>query len=125
MRIEMNIKSNPEGQGVITLTVPVKNTVKTAEAIRSVLILAGHKVKRVNEEGEEIFTSEEVFPDGCPAMALRGFRGKEELTQEELADRLGVSQNAISEMESGKRSISKAMAVRLGEIFDISYKVFL
>ncbi|MDR3175034.1 MAG: helix-turn-helix domain-containing protein [Desulfovibrio sp.] len=63
--------------------------------------------------------------DGSPAMALRGLRGKEDITQVELAARLGVSQNAISEMESGKRPISRKMAKRLGEEFDLPYKVFL
>ncbi len=58
-------------------------------------------------------------------MALRGLRGKEDLTQTELAARLGVSQNAISEMESGKRPISTKMAKRLGEEFNLPYKVFL
>jgi plasmid maintenance system antidote protein VapI len=48
-----------------------------------------------------------------------------EWTQQELAEKLGTTQNCISDMESGKRSISKAMALRLGEIFTISYKVFL
>jgi plasmid maintenance system antidote protein VapI len=65
------------------------------------------------------------FPDANPAMVLRGFRAKMEWTQQELADKLGTTQNCISDMESGKRSISKAMAVRLGEFFDIAYKVFL
>jgi len=125
MQTEMNINSNAEGQGVITLTVPAKNTVKVAEAIRSVLTLAGHKVKRISDEGEEWFSSEEVFPDGSPAMALRGLRGKEDITQAELAVRLGVSQNVVSEMESGKRPISLKMAKRIGEEFDLSYKCFL
>jgi DNA-binding XRE family transcriptional regulator len=125
MQTEMNINSNAEGQGVITLTVPAKNTVKIAEVIRSVLTLAGHKVKRVNDDGEEWVSADEVFPDGSPAMALRGLRGREDITQAELAARLGVSQNVISEMESGKRPISQKMAKRLGEEFDLPYKVFL
>jgi transcriptional regulator with XRE-family HTH domain len=58
-------------------------------------------------------------------MALRGLRGREDLTQAEFAERIGVSQNAISEMESGKRPISTKMAKRFGEVFNISYKVFL
>ncbi|MDR1242994.1 MAG: helix-turn-helix transcriptional regulator [Deltaproteobacteria bacterium] len=125
MQTEMNINSNAAGQGVITLTVPANNTVKIAEVIRSVLTLAGHKVKRVTGDGEEWVNADEVFPDGNPAMALRGLRGKEDITQAELAARLGVSQNVISEMESGKRPISQKMAKRLGEEFDLPYKVFL
>jgi DNA-binding XRE family transcriptional regulator len=125
MHTEMTIYSNSEGQGVITLTVPAKNTVKIADAIRGVLTLAGHKVKRVNDDGDEWVSAEEVFPDGSPSMALRGLRGREGLTQAELAARLGVSQNVISEMESGKRPISQKMAKRLGAEFDLPYKVFL
>lgn len=125
MLAEMMLRSDEEGRGVIQLTVPSANTQKVAEAIRGVLSLAGHKVRRVNSEGEEIVSADEVFPDGCPAMALRGLRGREDLTQAELAARLGVSQNAISEMESGKRPISTKMAKRLGEEFNLPYKVFL
>lgn len=125
MLAEMMLRSDEEGRGVIQLTVPSTNTIKVAEAIRGVLSLAGHKVRRVNSEGEEVVSADEVFPDGCPAMALRGLRGKEDLTQAELAARLGVSQNAISEMESGKRPISTKMAKRLGEEFNLPYKVFL
>ena len=125
MQTEININSNAEGQGVITLKVPANKTVKIADVIRGVLALAGHKVKRINDEGEEWVSADEVFPDGSPAMALRGLRGREGLTQVELAARLGISQNAISEMESGKRPISQKMAKRLGEEFDLSYKCFL
>lgn len=125
MLAEMMLRSDEEGRGVIQLTVPSANTIKVAEAIRGVLSLAGHKVRRINSEGEEVVSADEVFPDGCPAMALRGLRGKEDLTQTELAARLGVSQNAISEMESGKRPISTKMAKRLGEEFNLPYKVFL
>jgi len=82
-------------------------------------------MRRVNEEGEELFSSEEVFPDGSPAMALRGLRGKEDITQEELAARLGISQNMVSDMESGKRNISLKMAKRIGEAFKISYRCFV
>ena len=125
MLAEMMLRSDEEGRGVIQLTVPSANTIKVAEAIRGVLSLAGHKVRRVNSEGEEIVSADEVFPDGCPAMALRGLRGREDLTQAVLAARLGVSQNAISEMENGKRPISTKMAKRLGEEFNLPYKVFL
>ena len=125
MLAEMMLRSDEEGRGVIQLTVPSANTIKVAEAIRGVPSLAGHKVRRINSEGEEVVSADEVFPDGCPAMALRGLRGKEDLTQAELAARLGVSQNAISEMESGKRPISTKMAKRLGEEFNLPYKVFL
>ena len=125
MLAEMRISSDAEGRGVIQLTVPTEIIMKVAESIRGLLTLAGHKVLRLNDEGEEWITADEVFPDASPAMVLRGLRGRDDITQAELADRLGVSQNAISEMENGKRPISTKMAKRLGEEFNLPYKVFL
>ena len=74
---------------------------------------------------ERWYSVEEVFPDMCPAKLLRGLRGKEELSQAEFADRIGVSQHHVSEMENGKRPISKAMAKRIGKAFGVSYKILL
>jgi len=125
MLADMKLLSDAEGRGVIQLTVPSASIMNVAEAIRGVLTLAGHKVRRLDDTGEEWITAEEVFPDGSPAMALRGLRGREDITQAELAARLGVSQNAISEMESGKRPISTKMAKRIGETFNMPYKIFL
>lgn len=125
MQTELKINSDMDGHGVIQLIVPSEATMKIVEVIRGVLTFAGHNVLCVDDDGEEWISLEEMFPDGSPAMALRGFRGKMELTQAELADKLGVSQNAISELESGKRPISVKMAKKLEKEFDVPYKVFL
>ncbi|PKN07065.1 MAG: XRE family transcriptional regulator [Deltaproteobacteria bacterium HGW-Deltaproteobacteria-8] len=66
-----------------------------------------------------------VTDDEVPGRALRGSRFREGLTQKELSSLTGVPQRHISEMENGKRSISKAMAKRLGEALKVGYKVFL
>jgi len=125
MNAEIRLSSGLEGRTEINLSVPSAKTSAILDALRGILPLAGLKMRRVNEEGEQIFSSEEVFPDGSPAMALRGLRGKEDITQAELAARLGISQNMVSDMESGKRNISLKMAKRIGEAFKISYKCFL
>ena len=125
MLTEMKVNASTSGNEEIFLSVPKGKGLAVADMIRGVLTLAGHKVKHLDSEGEEFISAERVFPDASPALALRGFRGKMEWTQQELAEKLGTTQNCISDMESGKRSISKAMASRLSEIFDISYKVFL
>lgn len=109
----------------ICLTIPANELGRVSEAIRGVMALTGHRVRRVNADGEELYTVAEVFPEGGPAMALRGLRGKEDLTQAEMATRLGISQTRISELESGKRAISVDMAKRIGKEFTVSYKVFL
>jgi transcriptional regulator with XRE-family HTH domain len=58
-------------------------------------------------------------------LAVRGARFKAELTQKQLAEKLGVLPHHISEMEHGKRPISKKMAHKLAEVLDVNYKVFL
>ncbi|HTR00331.1 MAG TPA: helix-turn-helix transcriptional regulator [Candidatus Acidoferrum sp.] len=60
-----------------------------------------------------------------PGAMVRGSRYKEEMTQVELAKRLGIRQSHLSEMENAKRPIGKEMAKRLGEVFRTNYKVFL
>jgi DNA-binding XRE family transcriptional regulator len=122
---EVNLVSGQDGRMTINLSVPPAKAQAVFNAIRGLLPLAGLKVRRINEEGEELFTAAEVFPEGNPAMALRGLRGKEDITQAELAVRLGISQNMRSDMESGKRPISVKMAKRIGEEFKVAYKVFL
>jgi len=121
------IPNHQEGRLTINLnlSVPAMKGDLVIDALRSVLTLSGVKVRRVNEEGEEVFSAKEVFPDGSPAMALRGLRVKEDITQAELAARLGISQNMVSSMESGKRSITAKMAKRIEKEFDVTYKAFL
>jgi transcriptional regulator with XRE-family HTH domain len=58
-------------------------------------------------------------------MILRGARTRDEMTQGLLAEKLGITQTRVSEMESGKRPISVKMAKKLAEVFETSYKVFL
>ena len=81
--------------------------------------------RMVNEYGEELFTADEVFPEAHPGLILKGFRLRDEMTQGELANLLGIPQSRVSALETGKRQISKEMAKRLGDIFEIPYKAFL
>jgi len=108
----------------ICLTVPTENAESVCKAINSILELANFS-RPVNEEGEELYSANEVFPEGHPGMALRGLRTKEGITQKELAARLGIRQHHVSEMEKGIRPITLEMAKRIGEAYNISYKVFL
>jgi DNA-binding XRE family transcriptional regulator len=125
MQTEMSLHSGADGQTVITLSIPSAKALSVADTIRGVLTLAGHKVRRVNSEGEEVVSAAEAFPDGSPAKALRGLRGKEDITQQELAERLGITQAMVSDMESVKSSISVKMAKRIAEAFHVPYKAFL
>jgi len=109
----------------ISLTVPNENAERLCKAIDSLLDLVRHAARPVNEDGEELYSAREVFPESSPGNRLRGLRTREGITQKELAKTLGIRQHHVSEMEKGLRSISKDMAKRIGEAYDISYKVFL
>jgi DNA-binding XRE family transcriptional regulator len=109
----------------IFVSLPVADDMTLSKAIRKQLAAMGHEVRLLNDEGEELLTFEEIFPEAHPGMILRGCRGRDEMTQKELAEKLGIAQTRVSEMESGTRSISVKMAKKLAEIFETSYKVFL
>ncbi|MDO9082948.1 MAG: helix-turn-helix transcriptional regulator [Humidesulfovibrio sp.] len=66
-----------------------------------------------------------VKDEEIPGRALRGSRFRESITQVQLSKLTGVPQRHISEMENGKRTISKLMAKRFASVLNISYKVFL
>lgn len=59
------------------------------------------------------------------ATIIRGSRHKEEWTQKELADRLGTTQSNVALMETGRRKIGKSMAMKLAEVFQTDYRLFL
>jgi transcriptional regulator with XRE-family HTH domain len=82
-------------------------------------------MRHLNDEGAELLTLEEVFPEAHPGLIMRGLRNRDALTQQEVAGKLGLAQTRISEMESGKRSISVKTAKQLAEVFGTLHKVFL
>ena len=63
---------------------------------------------------ENIVPVEEVF-DLKPSTALRGARGKEEMTQIELSRRTGIFVRRIRDMENDRRPIDEATAKVLGK----------
>ncbi|MDL2269550.1 helix-turn-helix domain-containing protein [Desulfosarcina sp. OttesenSCG-928-A07] len=125
MTAQISIHPKGGGRAEICLSLPAKDAARTAEIIRHLLKFDGQDAYWINEEGERLYSVEEVFPDSSPAMLLRGLRGKEDLTQKEFAERIGISQHHVSEMETGKRAITLEMAKRIGETFGVPYKMFL
>ncbi len=109
--LELTKKPHTDGFVEVSAIVPVERLQDVERAIQ--------------EAAEPSVPWREVFPDFGPGDALRGARGLRELTQVQLAAKIGVHKSHISEMERGKRSIGKAMAKRLGEALEMSYKVFL
>lgn len=60
-----------------------------------------------------------------PGYFLRLYRQRAGMTQVQLAERAGVRQHHLSEMERNKRSVGKAMAKRLAVILDCDYRRLL
>jgi len=81
--------------------------------------------KKLEAGEEQTFTIEEVFPDRESFSALRAYRTREDLTQRELAEKVGIPQRHVSEMENRKRVIGKEMARRLAEILSVDYRALL
>ena len=59
------------------------------------------------------------------AIALRGLRAREGLTQVKMSTLLGIPQGNISQIEHGKRPIGKQIAKRLAKMFKTDYRLFL
>lgn len=89
------------------------------------------KVKDVTEwnlDEKESYSIAELSPEttwNSGGVAIRGGRGKEGLTQKQLAELTGIAQHHISEMENGKRPIGKDTARKLAAVLNINYRVFL
>ena len=89
-----------------------------AESIKEYLVSNGCAL-------EELVLPSEVFPHRSPATLLRGFRNREGITQQQLADMCAISRHHISEMENGKRGIGKRNAGKLGEALNVDPRLFL
>ena len=71
---------------------------------------------------------EEVAPDllsNPHGIYLKGIRYREDLTQQQLAEKTGIPRRHISEMEAGKRAIGKATAHKLAGALNVDYRLFL
>ncbi len=135
MKTDIYFEKNNENT-TLFFNVPTSSAIMVANAIKGMLALMGQEVceyKEIDfneienslEEDTTRISADEIFPEASPAMALAGLRYKEDLTQAEFAEKLGITQTMISEMESGKRAISVKMAKRIESVFGHSYKVFL
>ena len=80
-------------------------------------------------DDDQFVAVSELFPETSrqnkPGRILAGARGKEGLTQKQLAEKCAIPQGHISEMEQGRRPIGLRSAKALGSALNIGYKVFL
>jgi ribosome-binding protein aMBF1 (putative translation factor) len=60
-----------------------------------------------------------------PGDYLRNFREAQGMTQKELAEKIAVRVNYLSDMETGQRAISRMTAKRFAMIFKVNAGVFI
>ncbi len=58
------------------------------------------------------------------AIVLKGLRGREGLTQEELANKIKVSTSTVSRMETGQKEISSKDAKKLASALNTKSTMF-
>lgn len=86
-------------------------------------------VEPVEGPGDSI-TAEEFFDKNFAgqsggSVALKGYRYRENLTQQQLAELTDIPQRHISEMENDKRGIGKDNALKLAKALNTDYRLFL
>lgn len=89
-----------------------------------------HRIQEDEDAGHDGIALDQFFSaehDRYPqwAINLRGLRYRENLTQIEFAEKVGLSQSNLSAMENGRRSIGKEVAGRIGAVFAVDYRRFL
>ncbi len=112
------------GSTKITLTVPNHLAGDITAIIKTALNLANSKtVKDIDDD--RLYSAKDLLKDVTPGDMLQGLRYREDLTQKQFAEKLGVKQHHISEMENNRRPISVQMAKKIQSIFGVGYKTFL
>jgi ribosome-binding protein aMBF1 (putative translation factor) len=67
----------------------------------------------------------EIAANMNPGDYLRNFREAHGITQKDLAEKIGVRVNYLSDLETGQRAISRKNAKRFAEIFNVTAGVFV
>ena len=97
---------------------------KRQEAV-NVLREMGFTPVEATTPGTSWQTAFPALEDNAAGVYLAGARHREGLTQHQLAERCGLPQRHISEMENGKRPIGKESAKRLAAALHVDYRLFL
>lgn len=94
------------------------------------IIKVESSLKKYSKESEapvawEVLAKERIEKYKKAGLVLRGMRYREGMSQKELASKSGVSQNEISKIENGKRTVGKKVAEKLAEVLNFNYRLLL
>jgi len=120
----VHTKGRPIKQTTYKVIIEMPGKVK-----KSALIPAEHLQKLENfldKYGEsESIPWEELAKYGKTGIVLRGARYREGISQKELANRTGITQNNISKIENGKRVIGEKVAKKLAKALKIDFELLM
>jgi ribosome-binding protein aMBF1 (putative translation factor) len=107
-------------------TYQVPNTSTAKQKLKKFFedLVNDHSTKNESTPWREI-AKDEIAKYTEVGIALRGARYREGLSQKALAKMCGISQDNLSRMEHGKRSIGIKLAKKLGKALKVSYLLFI
>ncbi len=73
----------------------------------------------------QYFEWEEVYPKSSPGTALQGARYKEDLTQQQLAEKTGFTVKQISAFENNRARMDIYQAKTFAKTLEVDYRIFL
>lgn len=73
----------------------------------------------------EVLAKERIKKYKKSGLVLRGMRYREGLSQKHLAEASGITQNEISNIENGKRTVGKKVAEKLARVLNFDYRMLL
>src|ERR1700722_2795034 len=111
-----HMKAHPTDSHV-KIIIEMPNSKKTSYiSVENIGKLEAFLEKYSEEDDEpvawEVLAKERIEKYKKAGLVLRGMRYREDLSQKELAKRSGVSQNEISKIENGKRTVGEKVAKR-------------
>lgn len=83
-----------------------------------------------SDEKDDRICANEFFKNldkkyGKTGVTIQGLRFRDGLTQKNLAQKLGIHQTHVSQIENGKRVVGKNLAQKLAKVFNTDYRLFL
>jgi len=73
----------------------------------------------------EVLAKDRIEKYKKSGLVLRGMRYREGLSQKQLAEASGITQNEISNIENGKRTVGKKVAEKLAKVLNFDYRMLL
>lgn len=83
-------------------------------------IQAFDQAKRALEDGEALIPAEVVYAILDGHNPIKVWRDYRQLTQQQLADKVGISKSYLSQIESGKRTGSVEALTAVAQALDVS-----